>query len=97
MPAIAERKPKRAVLSPMSFRPSCADDLIGQAHAVAKAHLAKARRLRMERGGSCKWDWIEWRGRKRDDSVFVGARGPSYITTVTRRAESFGESLQPRG
>lgn len=54
MPAIIERKTKSALVSPMSFRPACADDLIGQAHAVAKAHLAKARRLRMQRGGSCK-------------------------------------------
>ena len=52
MPAIAERKIKRAP-SPMSFRPAVPDDLIGQARDVAKAHVTKARRLRDQRTGSC--------------------------------------------
>ena len=53
MPAVAERKIKRAP-SPMSFRPAVPDDLIGQARDVAKAHVTKARRLRDQRAGSCK-------------------------------------------
>lgn len=54
MPALAERKGKCAAPSPMSFRPACAEDLIGQAREVAAAHIAKARRLRDRRSGSCK-------------------------------------------
>ena len=51
MPAITARKPPAP---PMSFRPKSPDDLIGQAGDVARAHVAKARRLREQRTGSCK-------------------------------------------
>lgn len=54
MTAIAERKRKRTTASPMSFRPACAEDLIGQARAVAAAHITKAKRLRDLRSGNCK-------------------------------------------
>ena len=54
MPALAERKIKRAAPSPMGFRPAVPDDLIGHARDVAKAHVTKARRLRDQGTGSCK-------------------------------------------
>ena len=40
--------------SPMNWRPSGPDDLIGQARDVCTAQVAKARRLRDARNASCK-------------------------------------------
>ena len=54
MATVAERRIKRAALSPMSFRPAVPDDLIGHARDVARAHVTKARRLRDQGTGSCK-------------------------------------------
>ena len=43
-----------SVPSPMNWRPQNADDLIGQARAVAVAQMAKAQRIRRDRTVSCK-------------------------------------------
>ena len=46
-------RPKPAP-SPMNWRPQTADDLIGQARAVAVAQIAKAQRIGRDRAASCK-------------------------------------------
>jgi replication-associated recombination protein RarA len=43
-----------AEVSPMNWRPQCADDLIGQAQRVARAQIGKARRLSCEPAATMK-------------------------------------------
>ena len=40
--------PRELLVSPMNWKPACPEDLIGQAAKVAKAQVAKARRLAAE-------------------------------------------------